>query len=228
MQVIKKKKLVIIGTSAFAEIAYEYFTADSEYEVVAFSVSESFVNEEEFFGKPVVPFEKITTFYPPETHEVFVAMVYKELNRQRTKFVHLAKSKGYVLASYVSSRSFVWRNVKIGEHCFIFENNTIQPFVEIGDNVILWSGNHIGHHSKIFDNCFISSHVVVSGMCVIKENCFLAVNSCVADRVTIEKDCFVNSGAVVMKSIPENTIMNSAPSDASLIKTAKELFKADL
>ena len=31
-------KLVIVGDSLFAEIAYEYFTHDSPYEVVGFSV----------------------------------------------------------------------------------------------------------------------------------------------------------------------------------------------
>ena len=54
------------------------------------------------------------------------------------------RNKGYQPASYISSNAFVWSNAKIGDHCFIFENNTVQPFVEIGDNVILWSGNHIG------------------------------------------------------------------------------------
>ena len=34
----KTKKLVIVGDSAFAEIAREDFDADSTYEVVAFSV----------------------------------------------------------------------------------------------------------------------------------------------------------------------------------------------
>jgi acyl-[acyl carrier protein]--UDP-N-acetylglucosamine O-acyltransferase len=65
----------------------------------------------------------------------------------------------------------------IGENCFIFEDNTIQPFVRIEDNVILWSGNHIGHHSTIKSHNFISSHVVVSGQCTIEPNCFIGVNS---------------------------------------------------
>lgn len=34
----KTGKLVLIGDSAFAEVAYEYFTHDSPYEVVAFAV----------------------------------------------------------------------------------------------------------------------------------------------------------------------------------------------
>jgi hypothetical protein len=31
-----KNKLIIFGNTEFAEIAYEYFTHDSDYEVVAF------------------------------------------------------------------------------------------------------------------------------------------------------------------------------------------------
>ena len=34
----KNKKLILVGAGELAEIAYEYFTHDSEYEVVAFSV----------------------------------------------------------------------------------------------------------------------------------------------------------------------------------------------
>lgn len=35
----KDRKLIIVGDSAFAEIAYEYFTHDSPFEVVAFAVT---------------------------------------------------------------------------------------------------------------------------------------------------------------------------------------------
>lgn len=38
----KEKKLVIVGSGEFAEIAYEYFTYDSEYEVVGFAVEKEF------------------------------------------------------------------------------------------------------------------------------------------------------------------------------------------
>ena len=39
----KKHKLVIVGDSAFAEVAYEYFSWDSDYEVVGFSVEKESV-----------------------------------------------------------------------------------------------------------------------------------------------------------------------------------------
>ena len=102
-----------------------------------------------------------------------------------------------MLASYVSSQAFVWRNVTLGEHCFIFENNVVQPFVQLGNNVVLWSGNHIGHHLVIEDNCFVSSHVVISGFARIKANCFLGVNSTVSNNRTIAEDCWIGPGVAI-------------------------------
>ena len=72
---------------------------------------------------------------------------------------------------------------------------------------MLWSGNHIGHHSKVDDNCFISSHVVISGGVNIGKNCFLGVNSTVNNAITIGDDCLLSSGALVVKNIPEDSIV---------------------
>jgi UDP-3-O-[3-hydroxymyristoyl] glucosamine N-acyltransferase len=91
--------------------------------------------------------------------------------------------------------------VEMGEHCFIFEANVVQPFVKIGRNVVLWSGNHIGHHSTIGDNCFVSSHVVVSGSVNVGRNCFLGVNSTFANNLEIGDDVWVGPHVVVTKDV---------------------------
>ncbi|MFQ5821526.1 MAG: acetyltransferase [Candidatus Heimdallarchaeota archaeon] len=202
----KEDKLIIVGDSAFAQIAYEYFTYDSRYEVVAFSVEKPFLKKRELFGLPVVPFEDLEKRYSPQKHKIFVAITYLELNRVRTRLYRQAKAKGFSMASYVSSKAFVWRNVKIGENCFIFEDNTVQPFVKIGNNVIIWSGNHIGHHSVIKDNCFISSHVVISGFCEVGENCFFGVNSTIGNNLKIAKDCIVGAGALILRDTEEGKV----------------------
>ena len=116
----KIKKLIIVGDSAFAEIAREYFDTDTEYEVVSFSVESAYIKRQELHGLPVVAFEKLVQTYPPAEYEVYVAIVYTQLNRLRTRLTQATKAHGYKLASYVSPRAFVWRNVEIGEHCFIF------------------------------------------------------------------------------------------------------------
>lgn len=222
---IKTRKLIIVGDSSFAEIAYEYFKYDSVYDVVAFSVEKEYLKQTSLFGLPVVPFEELTQTYNPQHYDIFVATVYKQLNRLRTRLYLQAKEWGYGIASYISSKAFVWPNAQIGEHCFIFENNVVQPFVKLGTNVVLWSGNHIGHHSVIRDNCFMASHVVISGHCDIGENCFFGVNCTVADQVKIENDCILGAGSILLKGpLPKGSVLKSIPTEIASVDSYR-IFK---
>ena len=218
------EKLVIIGDGEFAEIAYEYFTYDSIYEVVAFSVEKEYMEKDELFGLPVIPFEELEEIYPPDEYRVFVAVTYTQLNRVRTRLYNEAKNKGFKPVSYISSRAFVWHNAEIGENCFIFENNVIQYNVRVGNNVVLWSGNHIGHRAQISDNCFLASHVVISGYCEIGENSFLGVNSTIADFLKIGKDCIIGAGSNVVKGTDAGKVYVGNPAKP-LEKNSFETFK---
>lgn len=215
----KHKQLIIVGTSDLAQIAFEYFSKDSDYRVCGFSVEKAFINNGLLLGIPVVAFENIEECFSPSEYEVFVAIAYQQLNRLRTRLYHQAKQKGYRIASYISPHAFVWPKAKLGENVFIFENNTVQPFVEIGNNVVLWSGNHIGHHSVIRDNCFISSHVVISGHCDIGENCFFGVNSSIANNTKVAKDNFITMGTIINKDTEENKIYKNQNEPANIPAT---------
>jgi len=220
----KGKELVIIGAGETAMLAYEYFTFDSDYKVVAFAVDSEFIIEQILYKLPVVPLDSIQKSHPSNKYEVFIAISSGKLNRTRTDFYSKFKNIGYKLASYVSTKAFVWRNVEIGENCFILENNTIQPFVNIGNNVTLWSGNHIGHRSVIHDNCFISSHCVISGFCEIAENCFLGVNCTLENNVQIAKDNFIGAGALIQKNSDIKGFFQEKQTELAKVDTHK-LFR---
>jgi sugar O-acyltransferase (sialic acid O-acetyltransferase NeuD family) len=224
MAAAKERKLVIIGDSAFAEIACEYFAADSPYDVVAFAVEEAYLKRSELLGRPVVALETLPQSHPCMAHDVYVAIVYTQLNRLRSRLMNVAKSAGYRLASYISPHAFVWPNVRIGEHCFIFENNVVQPFATLGDNVVLWSGNHIGHHSRIGDNVFVSSHVVLSGFCEVGDNCFLGVNTAFGNNIKIAADCWIGPGVAIVKDTREGEI-HRAPESVVAKVSASRFFK---
>jgi sugar O-acyltransferase (sialic acid O-acetyltransferase NeuD family) len=211
------EKIIIIGDGETAELAYEYFTHDSPHEVAAFGVEREYARRDSLFDLPVVHFEDVERLYPPSEYRAFVAISYTRLNRVRTRLYREMKRKGYGFVSYVSSRAFVWRNVEIGENCFIMENNVLQYAVRVGNNVVLWSGNHVGHQSVIKDNCFVSSHVVISGYCEIGENCFLGVNSALANNIKIGKDCLIGMGAVVTKDTEERKVYKGNPAKPSHI-----------
>lgn len=206
------KKLIIFGTEDFAQIAYRYFTGQREYEVVAFTVDRDYISSPDLLGLPVVAFEDIEDHYATKGHEIYVAVVYGDMNRLRQRKCAEAKEKGYALASYISPHAFVEENVTLGEHVFIFEDNVVQHESSIGDNCVLWSGNHIGHHSAVGNNVFISSHVVVSGWCSIGDNCFIGVNSTLANNTRIGKESWVSHGSTINGIVPEHSLVKSLAS----------------
>ncbi|MEJ7610080.1 MAG: acetyltransferase [Ferruginibacter sp.] len=220
---MKTKQLVIYGIGETADIAFEYFTHDSVYQVIAFTADKEYINEATHLGLAVIPFGELETIHPPGRVEIFAASTYNKLNRVRTKMYNAAKAKGYSCANYISSRAFVWHNVTIGDNVMIFENNVIQHMVSIGNNVILWSGNHIGHRTVINDNVYISSHCVISGFCEIGMSSFLGVNCTLNDNIKIEKDNIIGSGAVVVKNTEIGSVMIGSPAKPGR-KTAYEAF----
>ncbi len=194
-----KKELVIFGVSQLASLAHFYFKHDSDYEVVAFTVDKDYLDTKTFEGKPVVAFEEVESHYDPRQYGMFLPISFKKMNYLRREKYEAAKEKGYELASYVSSKATTWPNLDIGDNCFIFEDNTIQPFVKIGNNCTLWSGNHIGHHTVIKNHVFITSHVVISGVCVVEDHCFFGVNATVRDEAHIAEGTLVAMGANILK-----------------------------
>lgn len=203
-----KKKIIVFGNSAIAELADYYFAHDSDHEVAAFAVDADYVDSNMFCGKPLVAFDEVKSAFPPDQHGFFVALSYTNLNTLRREKCDAAEEMGYALTSYVSSRASVLNDGRIGKNCFILEDNTIQPFVTIMNNVTLWSGNHIGHHSTIRDNVFVSSHVVISGGCTIEENCFLGVNVTIRDGVTIGAKSVLGAGAIILGNVePEGVYL---------------------
>ncbi len=208
------RSLVVIGAGEFAQIACEYFEHDSDYDVVAFSVEREYLTQPVLADRPVVAFETLEAHYPPADVDVFVAIPASQLNGLRKRLYLDAKNKGYRLATYVSTRAFVWRNVELGENTFIFEGNVIQPFVRIGNNCILWSGNHVGHRTVVHDHVFIASHAVISGYCEIGESSFIGVNATFNDHVKVALDNVIGAGALVTRNTEPGRIYVGSPAHA--------------
>ena len=211
------KRLVIFGIGQIAEVAHYMFSEDSDYEVVGFTVDKRFRVLDRLFKLPVVAFEEIETIFPPNNFSLFIAMGYSNLNELREQKTIEAQSKGYKLASYVSTRAWVWREFKLKSNVMIMEHNTIQPYTEVGANTILWSGNHVGHHTKIGDNVFISSHAVIAGSVTIGDNCFIGINATVRDNISIGNHCVIGAGALITKDTLDRSVLPGSATKPSKI-----------
>lgn len=198
------KKVVIFGVLDTASLAHFYLKHDSDHEVAAFTVNREYLPKETSFeGLPIVPFEELTTDFPPDKFSFFAPMTGKKMNKLRENIYNEAKGLGYKPISYISSKATIFPGTPIGDNCFILEDNTIQPYTTIGNNVVLWSGNHIGHHSVIKDHVFFTSHVVLSGHCIVEPYCFFGVNATIRDYTHLAKGTLVAMGASITKDTEE-------------------------
>jgi sugar O-acyltransferase (sialic acid O-acetyltransferase NeuD family) len=201
------KPVVIFGVGDFARVAAHYLMVDSPHQIAAFTVNERFLPASgELRGLPVVAFESLSERYPPDDYAMFVAIGFSRVNQARAEVFGQCQERGYELISYVNSAAATWGEIEVGANTFIFEHNTVQPFVTIGDDVVVWSGNHIGHDSTIGDHVFIASHAVISGNCKIGDYCFVGVNATFRDGVTVAPRCVVGAGAVIMRDTQEGDV----------------------
>lgn len=195
----ESKPVVLFGSGPITRFVHFFLVHDSPFKVVATTVDRDFLREPEAFGLPVVPFEEMTTLYPPDEFAMFIAIGYRRVNRVREERCRQAREMGYELVSHVSPRASTWPGLEIGDNCLIMDNVIIHPFVRIGDNTIIWSGSHVGHSSVIAENCFFASHAVVSGAVTVEPNCFLGSNATIRDGLTLARDTVVGAGAVIVK-----------------------------
>ena len=215
------KPLVIFGAGEIAQLAHYYFTTDTDRRVAAFTVDREYVASDEFCGLPVIPFEEVAAKFPPASHDMFVALSYAKLNDLRRQKYVAAKELGYTMATYASSRATILNEGRIGDNCFILEDNTIQPFATIGNNVTLWSGNHIGHHSAIHDHAFVASHVVVSGGVEIGESCFVGVNVTLRDHIKIGQRCVIGAGALILEDAEAEGVYLGSATERSRVPSSR-------
>ena len=218
---MKTQQIIVFGIGEIAELADFYFTNDSKFEVVGFTVDGGYMKQTEFRGRPVLPFEQIEEKFPPEHFGFFVAVSYAKINAVRADKAAAARAKGYRLVSYLSSRATVFPGFELKENCFILEDNTIQPFASVGANVTLWSGNHIGHHSIIADDVFLASQVVVSGGVRIGQGSFVGVNVTIRDHVTIGKKCVLGAGALVLEDQPDFSVVAPRGTERSSVPSTR-------
>lgn len=212
------KKIVIFGLGMMSEVVYRHILRDAAYDVVAFTLDRKWLETGESdlaksANLPVVAFEDIEQLYPPERYALFIAMGYHDLNRVRAEKCVEAKSKGYELVSYVSTRANCGPWLDMGENCLILDGVGVQPGARIGDNVWLWNNSLVGHHASIGNHCWVAAGTTIGGKARIADYCFFGLNATVGGDISIGADSFVGAGTLITKGAAANSVFVQRDTD---------------
>ena len=201
-------EVIVFGTGDMGKMVRYYLSFGSNFQVSAHTIDGTYINDKEYEGLPIVPFETIEEAFSPDKYLMIIALGYlgNGPNQLRAQRFAEAKKKGYSLITYVDKTAFVAQNSKIGENCIISPNLTIEPSVKIGDDVIARSGCYIGHDVTIGDHCFIGPQAVIGGGTIIDSHTFIGANSTIRNGIKIGKSCIVGAGAIILKDTMDNEV----------------------
>lgn len=120
--------------------------------------------------------------------------------------------------------------VVIGDNCEVGSfttvcSGTIEPTIikahaKIDDHV------HIAHNVIIEEDAMVVACAEVSGSVRVGKRSWLGPNCAIIDRITIGDDCVVGMGAVVLKSLPDGSVVAGNPAKLTAdLKRQSELLK---
>lgn len=209
------KKLIIFGNGKITEAVYNSMIDDEffDFKIECFCVEKKYKKKNKFLGLPNYDFETINKRFNTSEYYIFIAVGYQQLNTLRQNILHIAKKKGFRIASYIHYSHKYNSTLKIGKNCFIMKDTIIHPNVTIEDNVFIWGGAVVCHHSKLKKNCWITAGSKIMGSVNIGDNTFIAGGSLVSHNIEIGKKCFVGANTLINKNLSHNSVVISKPSD---------------
>lgn len=199
-------KVILFGCGRGADVAYRYLKNDSEHQVLGFTVDEAYCKEKSYKGLPLIPFEEVERYFPPNEYKMLILLGSQQMNHLRADKYLAAKNKGYSFINYISSHAYSLEPLNIGENCFILDGQCIDLDVSIGNNVVMWSCNQIGDSTVIGDHVWLSSHATIAGDAQIEDYSFLGINVSIANHVIIAPETFIGAGVFIAQNTKKGSV----------------------
>lgn len=99
----------------------------------------------------------------------------------------------------------------IGEGTILYPKNYIGYKTDLGKCCIIQSGCSIDHHNKIDDFCNLNPGIFTGGFTKINKFSEIHIRSTIINRIKIGKNCRIGAGSLVLKNVPNNTLVYGRP-----------------
>lgn len=194
------KKVVIYGAGPYGKLFFAEAERYGAIDIVAFTVDEQYILENNLYGLPVVPFGQIEKVYPPDQYDMLVVCGYSRM-RNRMEMYNKAKAKGYALVNYISPGAFLENEIKMGDNNIIFSNSVIGFDGVMGNGNIIRQNVYLGHEFELKDHIIISVGCTIGGYSKIGSLSFFGFSVTSSGFRTFGEECLIGAGSIVVKDI---------------------------
>ena len=115
------------------------------------------------------------------------------------------KFKSLKFPSIIHPNTFLSKNIKVADGCFIASSVTISNNVNIGNFVTINTAAIIDHDSRVSDFSFVSPGVKIAGNVIIGKRVFIGLGANIGPNIKVGDDSIIGSGKTVLKDLDKNS-----------------------
>ncbi len=106
----------------------------------------------------------------------------------------------------------------IGAGVLMAPLSQLSPDTTVEDNCILLPNSFVGHDSTLKRFAHVATNAVVGANVIVGKACHIGSNATIREKVRIGDFSLVGAGAVVLKNVPDNSIVVGNPANLLKIK----------
>ena len=118
---------------------------------------------------------------------------------------------GWVAATLMHPQASIGANVVLGPGTVVCAGARLTTNIRLGRHVHVNLNSTIGHDCNVDDYASINPLVAVSGNVTIGSGAMLGTHSAILQNVTIGPDATVGGAALVVRDVPERTVVKGVP-----------------
>jgi len=195
------KKVIVYGMNILSKMLYYDALGREDFQIACFAVdNEHLGGRKLMLGLPLVGMDEVDELYPPDEYDMVALFDGYDCMRDREKKYAKAKSKGYTLRNYISSKADVPPDTAMGDNNIVIGQTHIGIEGSMGDNNLIRQNVYLGHGFKLGNHNVITAGCTIGGDCEFKNNCYIGIGSTIVNDTTIEEETLIGAGGVVIKN----------------------------
>jgi sugar O-acyltransferase (sialic acid O-acetyltransferase NeuD family) len=204
------KAVIIIDTSAMAQVASEVLAENGQITFGFLSEEESEHNTE-LLDAVVLGSPKDDGYlkYIGQKSDVFVGYIEPDKRKEYTEF--LKKRRKVTSKNVFHAKSTLSKSATFGHGVLINAGSIIQPNCEIGDGVFVQSNSVIETNTVLGAYCNVGSLAVIGNNSKIGGGTIIGNGVVIMPNTVIGKNCYIAPGSMVFGKIGDNKKIHGNP-----------------
>lgn len=202
-------KVVVIGAGGHSRVVSNILILNKQFEIVGFVDPVMLTPNEHINGYPVLGDLDMLPKLRQEGVENAVIAVGD--NALRQKRFEQAQAEGFRVINAIHPTAIIEPNVQLGEGIVMAAGAILCSNVTIGDNCLINTGSIVEHETQVGPHSHMAPGSCIAGRVIIGRNSFVGIGAAIKQYIQLGQGVVVGAGAVVIRDVPDNTVVVGVP-----------------